>query len=190
MADAGGTAPSAKKFPVAAVVGILLIVLAAAAALVYRGKIFKSGHSGADWTLNLDAVTIPDTTAAGRIHGQDFICDRATLQNGALTLRGTNNTSLAIRFTGAQAAALAGQSLNVATNTASPARVTLGWKDGSRNPRENFDGGYALRLEFGAAANNHVPGKIYFCAPDDLKSCVTGTFNVEIRKPRQAGPNN
>jgi hypothetical protein len=181
-------APSAKKFPVAAVVCVILICVAAAAAFVFRGKIFKSGNSaGASggWTLDLGAVTIPDALAAGRIHGQDFICDRALFQNGALTLRGTNNVSLVVGFSGASAATPAGQSINVATNTSS-ARVTLHWKEGGRNARENFDGGYAMRLEFGAAVNNHVPAKIYFCAPDDLKSFVTGTFNVEIRKPKPA----
>jgi hypothetical protein len=50
--------------------------------------------------------------------------------------------------------------------------------------RDNFDGGYAMRLEFGALANNRMPGKIYLCTPDETKSYIAGTFNVEIRRPR------
>ena len=40
-----------------------------------------------NWLLALGAATIPDAPAAGRIHGQDFITERASFQNGTLTLR-------------------------------------------------------------------------------------------------------
>lgn len=40
-----------------------------------------------NWLQNLAGVTIPDGPVAGRIHGQDFIADRAYFQNGTLTLR-------------------------------------------------------------------------------------------------------
>jgi len=142
-----------------------------------------------NWVLNLDTVTIPDSPAAGRIHGQDFLAERASFStNGTLTIRagtrGTVDFGLNISFTGATIESLAGQTINVATNAEKAARVTLRWRDGSQNARENFDGGYALRLEFGALANNRLPGKIYLCTPDETKSYVAGTFNVEIRRPR------
>ena len=44
--------------------------------------------------------------------------------------------------------------------------------------KENYDAGYALRLEFGALANNRLPGKIYLCTPDVEKSYVLGSFNA------------
>jgi hypothetical protein len=187
VAGSGNATPPARKFPVAVVVITVLVCIAAAAAFVFRGKIFKPGNSGADWTLSLDAVKIPDAAAAGRVHGQDFFCDRATFQNGALTLRGTNNLSAVIGFNAASADALAGRSINVATNTSS-SHVTLHWKDGGKNGKENFDGGYAMRLEFGDAENNGIPGKIYLCTPDGLKSFIMGTFNVESRKPKPKVP--
>jgi hypothetical protein len=142
-----------------------------------------------NWMLNLDAVTIPDSPAAGRIHGQDFIAERANFQtNGTLTIRagtrGPVDFGLTVNFTGVTAETLAGQILNVATNAQKAARVSLRWKDGNQTMRDTFDGGYAMRLEFGALANNRIPGKIYFCAPDEMKSYVAGTFNVEIRKPK------
>jgi hypothetical protein len=89
-----------------------------------------------------------------------------------------------INFSGAPAGSLAGKTINVTTNAAAAARVTLRWKDGDQTAKENFETGYALRLEFGAAADNRISGKIYFCAPDELKSCVMGAFNADIRKPR------
>ena len=56
---------------------------------------------------------------------------------------------------------------------------------GGQTGRESFDGGYAMRLEFSALANNRLPGKIYLCTPDEMKSYVAGTFNVEVRKPKR-----
>jgi hypothetical protein len=212
--------PAAKGFPGALVVVVILIFIGAAVAFVYRGTIFKSKNhsttaesnpspakaqtppkpevvappaSDTNWMLSLEAVTIPDSPAAGRIHGQDFLAERASFStNGTLTIRagtrGTVDFGMTVNFNGAAIESLAGQSINVATNAEKAARVTLRWRDGGQTARENFDGGYALRLEFGALANNRIPGKIYFCAPDDLKSYVMGTFNIEIRKPRPPKP--
>ncbi|HEY5234346.1 MAG TPA: hypothetical protein VIK35_12505 [Verrucomicrobiae bacterium] len=144
----------------------------------------------ANWMLNLDAVAIPDSLAAGRIHGQDFICERANFStNGTLTIRagtrGPLEFGVTINFSGATAGTLAGQTINVATNADKAARVTLHWKDGDETKRTAFNDGYAMRLEFGAEARNRMPVKIYLCAPDEMKSYIAGTFNVEIRKPRK-----
>lgn len=214
--------PAAKGFPGALVVVIILVLIGAAVAFVYRGTIFKSKDistpvasittaesnqapakiktppkpvvvaplaSDTNWMLSLDGVMIPDSPAAGRIHGQDFLAERASFStNGTLTIRagtrGMVEFGLNISFSGATVGTLAGQTLNVATNAEKAARVTLRWKDGDEVKRENYDGGYAMRLEFGALANNRMPGKIYLCTPDETKSYVAGTFNVEIRRPR------
>ena len=142
-----------------------------------------------NWTLNLDGVTIPDAPAAGRIHGQDFLAERASFStNGMLTLRagtrGSFEFGLTVNFSGATVESLAGKNFNIATTVAKAARVTLRWKDGSQTARENFDNGYAMRLEFGALANSRLLGKIYLCTPDETKSYVAGTF--EIRRPKTA----
>jgi hypothetical protein len=126
--------------------------------------------------------------AAGRIHGQDFIVERASFQNGTLTLRegtrGPVDFGITINFSGAQAEALAAQTINVTTNTDEAARVTLRWNNDVNSGRNSFDSGYALRLEFGLLENNHLPGKIYLCTPDAEKSYLLGTFTVEVRKPK------
>jgi hypothetical protein len=214
--------PTAKGFPGALVVVVILIFIGAVAAYVYRGTIFKSKSSSAtvasdatdetnqtpaktqappkpviappasdtNWVLSLDGMTnFPAAPAAGRIHGQDFIVERAFLQNGTLTLREGRNGAVTfgvtINFGGAQPEALAGQSLNVATNALMAARVTLHWQDGDESAMENLEGGYALRLQFGQLEGNRLSGKIYFCAPDEMKSYVAGTFNAQIRRPRR-----
>jgi len=199
-----------------ALVFVVLICAAGAAVFAFRGKIFKSGGgenptvatpaavtnkiaarpavvappaSDTNWMLDLSAMTnFPDATAAGRIHGQDFVIERAFLQNGTLTLRagrgGPVNFGLQINFGGAQPEALAGQSLNIQTNAPMAARITLHWMDGNEPAMEDLEGGYAMRLNFGDVNGNRISGKIYFCAPDELKSYVAGTFNAQIRRPR------
>jgi hypothetical protein len=223
------TAPE-KNFPMVAMIAVLVVVLAAGAALfVFRGKIFKSGGTGAptnevtsgsgdepappkiqpppklpkpiivappasdtNWMLALGVATIPGTPVAGRIHGQDFIVERTYFQNGTLTLRagtrGPVESGCMINFGGALAEALAGQTINVTTNADKAARVTLRWKDGDQQSKDSIDSGYALRLEFGALANNRLPGKIYLCTPDPEKSYLMGTFNADARKPKPKPP--
>ena len=62
------------------------------------------------------------------------------------------------------------------------------WLDADQVVRDTFDTGYALRLTFGAVAGNHISGSIYFCAPDDTKSYIAGSFVAEIRKPKAPAP--
>jgi len=205
-------APQKNSF-LPAIVFIVLLGAAAVALFAFHGRIFKSaGGQGApgtspsqkpvrpppppkpvvvappandaNWMLELAAVTIPDSTVAGRIHGRDFICDRAILQGGTLTLRGATDLGATVNFGGVLPEALAGQSINVATNAEKAAHVILRWKEGNLSLRENFTNGYALRIEFGQLAGNRMPGKIYLCMPDAGKSYITGNFDAEIRKPK------
>ena len=148
-----------------------------------------------NWTLTLDGVTnFPDTPVAGRIHGQDFISERAYFQNGTLTLRdatrGTIVFGCSINFGGAPAEALSGKSINVTTNADTAARVTLHWKDDDVSSKASFENGYAMQLQFGILEKNHLPGKIYLCTPDPQKTYLVGTFNAEARKPKPKAPKN
>ena len=213
MTNLGTTTPPVKKSPMAAIAFVVLLCAVVAAVFAFRGKLFQSGPARApvkatnqtvaassqsvappandtNWMLTLDAATIPGSTAAGRVHGQDFLCGRAFLQNGTLVLRagtsGPPDFGLAINFSGAPANALAGKTINVTTDADKAARVTLRWRESNQPRSENFTNNYAMRLEFGMPANNHLPGKIYFCAPDKMKSYILGTFNAEIRKPKPA----
>jgi hypothetical protein len=144
--------------------------------------------SDTNWTLLLTNA-IPSSPVAGRIHGQDFLMERASFQGGSLAFRvgthGPMEFGLLINFSGAQAESLSGKSINVNTNAEKAARVSLRWKDGNGAVQKpGFDGGYALRLEFGELANNRLPGKIYLCLPDPEKSYVLGSFTAAVSKPK------
>jgi regulation of enolase protein 1 (concanavalin A-like superfamily)/DNA-directed RNA polymerase subunit RPC12/RpoP len=158
-------------------------------------KLVAPPASDAHWSLALDTNAIPDAPAAGRIHGQDFIVERASFQGGVLTLRsgarGSVEFGCQINFAGAQPEALAGKTINVMTNADKAARVSLRWKDaGGEAQKENYEAGYALRLEFGELMNSRLPGKIYLCTPDAEKSYLLGSFNADARKPKPKAPKN
>jgi DNA-directed RNA polymerase subunit RPC12/RpoP len=149
--------------------------------------------SDTNWTLALGTDAIPDSPVAGRIHGQNFIVERASFQNGSLMLRAGTHGAVEfgafINFSGAQPEALSGKTINVTTNADKAARVSFRWKDASGTvQKENYDDSYALRLEFGTLANNRLPGKIYLCLPDAEKSYLLGAFNADARKPKPKAP--
>lgn len=215
-----------KKFPVAGLIGVVLVMLLGAGAAYYflHGKkntdaeptaptnniAIKNPNpvpppapvpppsvvapvavpvaNDASWTLSLDGVKLPATPAAGRIHGHDFKVERALFQNGTLILRagtqGPVESGLFINFGGAPAGALARKTINVSTETEKAAAVLLCWKEKSGAQRKTFNAGYALRLQFGALANDHLSGSIYLCTPDEEKSYLAGTFNAEVIKPK------
>jgi hypothetical protein len=205
--------PEKSSLVPALVLGVL--VLAAAGLLVvFHGKIFKPAGmppperllapgsppkppkpplvappaSDTNWMLDLAAAMIPDAPVAGRIHGEDFIVERAIFQNGTLTFRagtrGTVEFGVLINFSGAQAESLSGQSIHVATNADKAASVMLRWKDGDQQRKASYTNGYAMRLEFDQLGGNRLPGKIYLCLPDDEKSYTAGTFRADVRRPK------
>lgn len=136
-----------------------------------------------NWTLNLKGWKIPEATASGRVEGEDFICQHAYFQNGYLNLR-NGDWGVIISFSGATPEALAGKSLNVSTNAASAARVSLRWKEGDQTMRESFTNDYAMLLNFKGIQNNSLSGNIYLCTSDEKRSYVAGNFNAEIRKSK------
>jgi len=206
---------TANKFPGAAAVVLILLFVGAAAATIYWATIIRPHHaaghgsqptnapvasqpkpgpvapkaSDANWTLSLESNAIPETVVEGRIHGKDFIMERAALQNGSLTLRygtkGAVELGAIINLSGAQPEELTVILAAFTTNAEKAAKITLRWKDDSGTVQKPaFESGYALRLEFGMLLNNHLPGKIYLCLPDDEKSYLMGSFVANIVKPK------
>lgn len=148
--------------------------------------------SDKNWNLNLDSLPTPKTPVVGRIHGQDFKADRAWFQSGSLGFRlgtqGTAETGFFINFGGAQAAALSGKTIEVSADTEKAAVVMLRWRDETGVQKKPFSSGYAMRLEFGAVANNQLPGSIYLCTPDAEKSYLLGTFRASVYGPPKPKP--
>jgi DNA-directed RNA polymerase subunit RPC12/RpoP len=182
---------SAGRFPVAVIV---VLVCAVGAVFAFRGQLFKTSSPVANtandpnWTLNLADVVIPDATVAGRINGRSLTLQRAILRGGTLELRqGPDlppDVGITINLFARQGEDLARQSINIEAERTNAPRAVLRFRnDQGQFVTQPFLQGYALRLEFDQVTNGYLPGKIYFCAPDAVKSWVAGTFEAEIRKP-------
>lgn len=142
-------------------------------------------HAGPRWSLNLANADVPDAGAAGKVHGRDFICERAVLQNGALALRqnSPSDVSITIYLSIPDPHELGGKTFAVSTNNAlGGPRIALRWKEGEVSMSQKFTNGYAMRLDFGPVTDAAVPGRVFFCAPDPEQSLVAGTFIAEIKK--------
>ena len=206
------------KIPAIILVVVGVVLVAGAVAFYGRGKNSKPGEArpgiaaitnagqapkstaavapaanDTNWMLKLAAVTIPEAPVAGRIHGQDFVIERAAMQNGRLILRqgtrGPVEFGVQVNFSNTPPEVLAGKSLNVLADTNKSAPVSLYWKDGGGAVQKIiYQDSYAMRLEFGAIAKGRLPGKLYLCTPDEEKSYLMGTFNANIIKPKPKIP--
>ena len=203
--------PAPKKIPVVAIILMLLVVCAGAGVLTFRKAIFhaSSAPSAADqralvtkpvmpvfppapdatnWTLNLPDAIIPDRPANGNVHGRGFRLERATIQQGRLDLRQgpkwPPDVGVSVHLFAERTEDLAGRTVTIeATRTNAP-RTILRWKNEHGEPvNKDCRQGYALKVEFGQVANNHLSGKIFIAFPDDTKSYAAGTFSAEIRRP-------
>jgi hypothetical protein len=212
---------SSNRSSIAATVALFVLLAAAGAAIyVFRDRIFKPtgarvGTNTApspaalpvvlnaaypvptniSWTLDLTNAAIPDSVAAGRIHGSGFLCEKAVLRGGLLTLsQGAKwpwDLGFALHLFARQGEELSGKTVEIGPERPRAPRVVLRWKDEQHQPAtETITSGYALKLTFGQAANSHISGQIYVCLPDETKSFVAGTFDAEIRKapPPKSGP--
>jgi hypothetical protein len=213
--QAGAVEPFAgstkRQFPFAAVAFVIVLSVVVGGAYVFRDQIInavqnnnsQSGTNSAsksarkliappandtNWTLHLADVKFPETPAAGRIHGENFLVQRVTLQGGTLNFRQGQSwppeLGLTVNLFANRGEDLAGQKIQIEATRADSPRVVLRWKSDQQQPTtKSFHAGYALRLEFGQVSGTRMPGMIYLCTPDDAKSYVAGTFTAEIRKP-------
>ena len=141
------------------------------------------------WTLDLDNARIPDQAAAGKVRGEDFTVESASLKNGLLTLHsgaGTDSAESLMLFLFLKPDEKVDEKSFPATDekTPRPLHVHLGWKEDGMNKYKVFSKGYALKLEFGTERDGKIPTKIYLCLPDNAKSFVAGTFETDISKKK------
>ena len=211
--------PKKKPVPYAAIcAAVVFCLLAGGGVFVFRGKIFKRGSehvatqaddseapgtgsssdvavvsapvvADTNWTLNLAEAKIPDASASGRIHGSEFVCERAVLSGGRLDLRQGSawppDLGVSVYMNAQRGEELSHMMISVAANTQKPPRVTLRWKNERQEEQtQNVRSGYAMHVEFGKADKGRITGKIYLCTPDSNASWVAGSFDAEIRVPK------
>jgi hypothetical protein len=155
---------------------------------------FQSPHpipTGVSWSLNLTNAPMPNSQVVGSIHGQGFLCERATLKAGRLSLRQGLASSPDLGITVSLGVRLpedlSGKMVIVTPNAPLPApRVVLRWRDDQQEPvTEHVHAGYAMKLVFGPIANDRIRGRIFIALPDEQKSFAAGTFEAELAKPAQ-----
>jgi hypothetical protein len=136
------------------------------------------------WTMNPTAAAIPDTPVAGRIAGATFSIDHAWLENGSLTLRHGAGLfpehEFVIVLTEQNPA---GRSFRVPVQSGTEAPQVHVKSVGTNRKLEEtkiFKDGYAMRLQFGQAADDEITGGIYLCLPDSEKSYLAGTFRARV----------
>ena len=145
------------------------------------------------WTLEVTKAVCPDTPLAGKIHGNDFVCNTAVLVGGLL-LCGEGTTppydlGFGVNLVARQPEELNGKTFEIAPDRTNAPQVGWRWKDEQQQPvTQIISNGYLLKVTFGQAGNGHMPGKIYICLPDPDKSFAAGTFDAEIRQPPQPKP--
>jgi len=212
VTPASSTPPVVHQRKSAVLIFALIFACAGTMALLVRERIVRMSPTGTMtpasavplevsplWTLDVMKAAFPKKTAAGKIHGQDFVCREAVLQNGLLMLRSergwqammTANIFVSTNAFSANAAEiLSGGRFEVDTNHAGfVPSVSLFWREGDLRVMEMFTNNFAMKLEFGKTSGGKLPGKIYLCLPDETKSCVAGTFTAEIQRfPMRRSP--
>ena len=158
-------------------------------------KKFSTGSTADDslWNLNLTTAQFPDHPAAGRISGQDFTVERASVQGGIITLRQGQDflpdRSMTIFTFMKEGESLAGKTYDLSPAnsdlfTGTKPHIHISWKPegATSSTNKGYTTGYALKLQLGAAsADGTIPAKIYACLPDDQKSYVAGTFDITTK---------
>jgi hypothetical protein len=157
-------------------------------------NVFQSPHpvpTQVKWSLDVTNAPIPSSDVVGRIHGNGFLCERATLKGGRLSLRqgslASPDLGITVTLGVRQPEELSNKLIVVTTNKPGPGpRVVLRWKDEQQEPvTQRIHAGYAMKVIFGQAVGDRIHGRIYIAVPDELKSFAAGNFDAEIVKPAQ-----
>ena len=144
----------------------------------------ESGNAG--WTSDLSSISFPGHPASGKLHGLDFVLTNAQFRGGDLRIRSANGLMLDVYRLGTNV-----ESRNYFIETGDVARasphVRITWSEGGVVQTATFTKGFAMKLQFGPAANRTMSGKIYLCLPDEARSWVAGTFKIRLpqSRPRQ-----
>lgn len=133
-----------------------------------------------------DVPPIPMQPAKGKVAGKPFTVDRATVENGVLTLyhgAAGNAVEIAIDLRTKRWDVPAGRNFKVLKQTKGELpRVALRVTDaGQLLAPQVYADKYTMVLELGAEKDKKLPGKIHLALPDEQESQVAGTFDAEVR---------
>lgn len=144
--------------------------------------------SSVKWKKDLKNVKIPAAPAKGTIHGEAFVSKSVKLENGILTIRDgdeffPDHAVLVFLFLKKDETP-EGKSFNINRKSSfgSP-HIHMKWKiENSKVPKtEIFTKNYSMRLNLGTIEDGKLPGKIYLCLPDEMKSVVAGSFTAVVK---------
>lgn len=142
------------------------------------------------WVADATTATIPVRPAEGQLGGASFQVETAELEGDRLSFRQSgkfgSESELAILFFLPDGETVAGRSWLVAPESLD-ARPHLqvsrpSTVEGVLPKTETYTVNYSLRIEFGAAANGEIPGRIYVCLPDAAKTFLAGNFLAKITR--------
>jgi hypothetical protein len=143
----------------------------------------EQAPSPTTWTLNLDSVHFPEHPVSGSFRGANFAAASVRYRNGSLTIAGSDGSSYVISLGLKRGDPLGGTSYTILPSDNAPqCKVSLMWQEDGNPTTQRIARGYAMKLEFGDAARNRVPGKIYLCLPGAHKNYVAGSFTVSGTK--------
>ena len=162
------------------------------------------------WKADVSKATIPERPAAGRVHGQKFVVEKAEVEgdHGSYILhleQGKGffaDKEFQVSFLTPSDHPLSGSSFTVHPGPPSsqPGLVKIGnstWLaiqsiqmkykvPNAMLPMHKVemydDNNSSLHLQFGKVSGNKVPGKIYLAVGDKDKSFVAGTFTAVLTK--------
>jgi hypothetical protein len=140
--------------------------------------------TNSEWVADISRVSFPDHLASGKVRGMDFLVRATLFRNGDLRISSADGLSVAIIRLGASIASRNIEIKSGDDNSSIDPRVRMTWTENEVEQSQTFNKGYGLKLQFGPAKNRTVAGKIYLCFPDDSKSCVAGSFQVRLPKPK------
>lgn len=131
------------------------------------------------WTLDLLQADFPNHSVSGTFRGTPFLGKTFRLRGGSLFIGSREGSSWSIALGVKKGDPVAETSYTVQPSDAAPAcRISLGWREEGNPTMQRIAKGYAMKLEFGKARGNRLPGKLYLCLPDGHQSYLAGRFTV------------
>jgi hypothetical protein len=142
------------------------------------------------WSLDLQAVNIPEGRANGVVSGTNFVVQSALLKtSGAMSVLSLHqsdkatDTGIFIYLNVNAGETVLGHSWNISKTTKGKGtpQIVKRWQPNVHFAalQKTFSSGYAMQLELGTPTNSWIPGRIFLSLPDTEKTYLAGLFYIE-----------